>query len=1171
MAIPYPVKRGILAALLLVAFVLQGTISVLAGTTGSISGVVVDPANNAPVAGAHVTATSPSQSATTTTDQSGRFTFASLAPDTYTLSVAAAGNRDAASISGVTVQADQNLNVTLSQPVHLQNIGRVASRSAANLVKPGTTADVYSVTAVQQDKSAALGGGGTLNSAWSAISSVPGVFVAPNQNGYIGAGPTLSIRGGDYDQIGYELDGVPVNRSFDNYPSGVLSSLGQQEVQVYTGAAPAGAEADAISGYINQVIRTGTAPATNSLDLSVATPILYNRVAFEAGGANPSRTFSYYLGTGAYNQAFRYYDESNGASLDRLYGTPLAPCWQGGTAPVADNSCFTPGGTPYAPGPATAGYAGPLALGPFNAFSQAYEQVRDTVANFHFGIPQRSGNKDDVQLLWDYEHIGNYGYDSPNDQGGYPFLNAIGAAPIWLDTYTTTMPYGTLLPQTYTGGGVAQYPFPFSPQGRPLTNLGAGTVVSEPANNRDEYVNDQSIIKAQYQHNFGTSAFLRAYVYTYYSDWLNYGPNSTVSDFLAFDSPDYELNSHTRGGSLQFTDQLASQHLLSFNASYTTANSIRYNNSFYGNGAGTAVGYLVNGNDPASGICYGTGGAAVPGCAVNPGCAPGPGAANCFTEYEALTGGVTPATGTCGTGPCQYLVVNGGPSASYNTVVPRFTTLSLSDVWTPTDKLNINLGMRFDQFQFIGSSTNDTIARTLFFNAYDLTHPTSPLFNIGNNVDTFDEWQPRLGATYTVNPSTVVRLSYGRYAEAPNTAFEQYNYLQPNSLGPLKSFNSLGLGNTPGHDVRPEVSNNYDMSLEHQFGSDVSIKLSPFFRSTQDQIQQFYLDQKTSFVSGLNVGHQTSKGVEFELDKGDFSRNGIAARLSFTYTNSQIKYDLAPNGTSVVTGINQLIAGYNAYTKAGGGSPCYTPVAPDGTPGTGTACAPGMVANPYYNANPQPLLSQNASYPTFDLFPAGIESEYGTYGAPYVGTFIVQWKHGPLAITPALQVAAGERYGAPINTPGVDPASCGVLTGGSTTGDPRYPYGAAGGTPYDATTCVNQIAIPNIYTHSFDTLGGYVAPTALQLHLQATYDLSKRVTIVANFVNIVNTCFGGSKTPWSVNNACLYNVAEGAPVVEPYGNFYNPGDALQPVLTSPYWPYFNQQPFNMYVEARIKL
>ena len=64
------------------------------------------------------------------------------------------------------------------------------------------------------------------------------------------------IRGGDYAQVGYEFDGVPTNKAFDNYPANTLSSLGQQEVQIYTGP-PVNAEASGSSGFINQVVRTG--------------------------------------------------------------------------------------------------------------------------------------------------------------------------------------------------------------------------------------------------------------------------------------------------------------------------------------------------------------------------------------------------------------------------------------------------------------------------------------------------------------------------------------------------------------------------------------------------------------------------------------------------------------------------------------------------------------------------------------------------------------------------------------------------------------------------------------------------------------------------------------------------------------------------------------------------
>ena len=70
----------------------------------------------------------------------------------------------------------------------------------------------------------------------------------------------MYIRGGNFDQVGYEFDGVPVNRSFDNYPGGTAGTLGQQELQLYAGGGTAGESASGLAGFINQVIKTGTFP-----------------------------------------------------------------------------------------------------------------------------------------------------------------------------------------------------------------------------------------------------------------------------------------------------------------------------------------------------------------------------------------------------------------------------------------------------------------------------------------------------------------------------------------------------------------------------------------------------------------------------------------------------------------------------------------------------------------------------------------------------------------------------------------------------------------------------------------------------------------------------------------------------------------------------------------------
>ena len=62
-----------------------------AGTTGTLGGEVSSADTGAPIVDAKVTAASPSQTSSTSTDRTGRFVFLSLIPDTYALSAAKDG------------------------------------------------------------------------------------------------------------------------------------------------------------------------------------------------------------------------------------------------------------------------------------------------------------------------------------------------------------------------------------------------------------------------------------------------------------------------------------------------------------------------------------------------------------------------------------------------------------------------------------------------------------------------------------------------------------------------------------------------------------------------------------------------------------------------------------------------------------------------------------------------------------------------------------------------------------------------------------------------------------------------------------------------------------------------------------------------------------------------
>ncbi|MDQ2864999.1 MAG: TonB-dependent receptor, partial [Candidatus Eremiobacteraeota bacterium] len=815
-------RRLLTALLLLVAFLFQVTWA-LAGTTGGLSGSVTD-VGGTPVAGAAVKAVSASQSASTTTDSAGRFVFISLSPDTYTVSV----EKDAyspVSFAGVSVFADQSEALSFRMEKSLKTIAKVTSRAAGALVRPGTTSDVYSVNAATAGKVTGLGGGGSLDQAYSAIATMPGAYVPVGGSGWY---QNVYIRGGDYDQVGYEVDGVPVNRAFDNYPSNTASALGQQEVQVYTGAAPSNAEGQGLSGFINQVIKTGTSPGFASSDLGLGSPIFYHKANIEAGGASPDRRFSYYAAFGGYNQSFRTLDQTEGASLDNLWGTPFSPC--PATAPTGFTlpGCYDNSGTYQGGGP------NPFyVLGPFNYNANNIITDRENVLNFHFAVPhKRDGGRDDLQVLYQASDLKTFPHLEPSDWGSPAFFAAAGMnQPAFPTSFTYTGPVAVQVPVNAPATAYA----PVAPYGFPSETSTLAYGGNIPFSQSDSIDNAVGIVKLQYQKNFGTDAYLRLYGYTVYSNWFNYGPNS-ANDFYTGSIPtEYEVYTHTRGLSGTFAKQINKENLVQIQGSYSNSTSTRANNLTMFNGGNTTMGVLVNAANPLSGVCYSATGTV----------------ANCnqaasFTvnELQAYQTGTPldttgagnsvpgiPAGTTCGGGPCSWYIADNGYNGRNNTVQPKFTSGSITDEFDPSDRLHINLGVRYDRFEYDPSNTSGG-ARTFWQNAWnhsychdasvigsapvELTDPTQACTSLGStfvpatittasSVQSYDVVQPRIAFTYTLNPLNVLRFSYGKYDQAPNTAFEQYDSFQQNLPAANASFYILGF-TAPPHPIPPEVS-----------------------------------------------------------------------------------------------------------------------------------------------------------------------------------------------------------------------------------------------------------------------------------------------------------------------------------------------------------------------------
>lgn len=104
-----------LAAMFLGIYTCAFGASASAGTTGGIYGTLTDEDTKAPLAGAKITAKSPSQVATLTTDSGGHFSFPSLAPDTYTINSEKQGYGES-TVTDVEVVADQQQTIDITQP-----------------------------------------------------------------------------------------------------------------------------------------------------------------------------------------------------------------------------------------------------------------------------------------------------------------------------------------------------------------------------------------------------------------------------------------------------------------------------------------------------------------------------------------------------------------------------------------------------------------------------------------------------------------------------------------------------------------------------------------------------------------------------------------------------------------------------------------------------------------------------------------------------------------------------------------------------------------------------------------------------------------------------------------------------------------------------------------------
>ncbi|HZV76927.1 MAG TPA: TonB-dependent receptor [Candidatus Babeliales bacterium] len=1308
-------RHAVIAASLTVAFLFQGTWA-LAATTGNIAGTVKD-TSGAPIAGVRIEAVAPSQTATATTDAGGHFVILSLAPDTYTLSLSKSGYQPV-SFPGVVVFADQTQQVAYTLQQALKQIAHVTSQAGSSLVKSGVGGDLYSVNATQAAAAAALGGGGNLNNAYSAMASVPGIQTSMGGMGW--DFNAAYVRGQNSYYTGYEYDGIPVNRAFDNYNSSTESSLGLQELQVYTGGGPSSTATAGTAGFINQVIKTGTFPGFATANLGIGSPTFYHQAQVEIGGSTPDRTFSYYVGLLGYNQDYRTIDNSNGAG----YGTPggifsgdpdgFAIGYGFGSDQVLATGYTCLIGTCQGVKPMCPLVGAPWSNQPVATIGQQgcwqyYAGVsadplmisdRENVINLHMGIPKSNGLRDDVQLLWSGSALNNYFYNDQNSIGpgyqqfNYSLYGTLYKSPTCTPTAVgpgLTIPvcssFGQIIPlqSLYTCGvtppsapglacGPTYLPYADSiaynvPFGTPIGTWNYKTTSAPSIATPGVYMapdtpahafdgaqplsqslasneNDTGITKLQYTYALSQAAYLRAYAYTFYSDWLELGPMYGGTDGYAPSSTaaQYQLITHTSGGALSFQDQLNDQNLVTLDGNYSTAGVIRFNNySAYAGclglcSDGSPTGYMALGatgytcyGDAISGPDAGKFGYSVPclygsaydtnlsgtttkggtyNCAVAsaPECTVAPTWVSGAESTPAFAAPGTPAAIAKATWDSIW---NSNATGSYNTVRPRFTNASLQDQFRPSDKFLINAAIRYDNFTYdlpdsvnaadsfyaymtsnytcVYAATNQVLTTPLLpgqpppaaaqyvigncDQAAAALHPsgphtgwvhpngtvqngiTAPNFSASSPGSyTLNYWEPRVSATYTQSPDVVWRLSAGRFTQPPISASVQYLSLSGDDRSVWNNTMNLGFY-SPFHPIPGISSGQYDLSYEQHFrGTDMSIKLTPFYTWVNGWQQQTFIG--SGFVTQVPVGVNRNEGLEMQFNKGDFSRNGWSGQVAFTYTNSKVMFEnwpLITGGTipNTTTALNQVIAAYNALTKAGGGSPCYQAgtAVPCSEPNGKIVAGYDTILNPYYNLPQQGLLNPSGWYnPYSTAIAPNLNGAVGSYISPYVASLIANWRENKLAVTPSIVFQSGGYYGSPLDTEGLDPRSCveNSLATGITKLSPKtnplqcnYLTTTSAGTgPF------TYLYVPDPQTGTF-LFDNVEQPNQIVGNLQIAYNVSPRVTLSVLGANLFHVCFGGTAEPWTSANPpsnviCGYSPAGGSLNSTLYpSNFYN--------------------------------
>jgi hypothetical protein len=680
------------------------------GITGSIRGIIVDPATNQPLAGVVVTAASASGSYRDTTDGGGHFTFLQIPTDTYAISFEKSGF-EARSITGVTVLGDATVDlgkVTLAKSI--RTIGSVTARSPTSAFQPSQTQDTYTISG--QRIVQALGNPYSVDER-TLLQAAPGVIPTYDTSNGVG----LSVRGSLAVELGYQFDGVPFTAPFfdENGSQGFLNNIAGGSggsLQVVSGAGDA-TQGNSGGGTINTVVPRGTYPGSAVLDLEVAAPFYNHTINFNDSFATPNGRFSNFFGVSGSSYVPQYAPFGASSLQQSIFNSPLA---------------------------------GQNANGQY--YNASLEQHNDIIDNFVFRFGKNNGQS--LQVLERNADVRIYaGYGGL--QGLQDFNNPSSG-------FLTALSTGA---EVFGGPGPIEFPGSTVDQQNAYLAKLIPTIPNEPiANSRilggEEIGADPlNFLKIGYTNNLNASTYLSA---SYYN-WGLYDGGSAYSEFPSngvFGTSYDNIGGSRTGFLADITKQFGDNQTVTLEGKFENAKPFWDEQA---PGIGTYalyIGSLVNSEYPGVQDWYLPETPGQPVSAANP-CL---GFSTSGTGQTALQNEIKSGMGGC------YIYSQLLAAGKWNGTLPDIPNfgidyhgtdqqqwgLGLRDQYSPTSRVHLDVGVRVDgeQNRFgpdqFGSDTPSDV------------NPDK----VGNAFIRPRELEPRAAISYQLGPNDSIRASYGR-------------------------------------------------------------------------------------------------------------------------------------------------------------------------------------------------------------------------------------------------------------------------------------------------------------------------------------------------------------------------------------------------------------------------